>query len=292
VMFDMIKALEDITNVYYWYEDGYLPDILKQLPVKPDFIFHYDIGWYHFLAPHITGLHETTIPKGAFVIDSHFGEDIRKSYFDSNQIDLIFSVTKTHFLNTYPEYEEKFRWLPWSINPEVFKDWKLEKSIDFLLMGLLDDPQIGGYPFRKAVLQKMKDEKGFVHHAHPGHNIGYNDGAIINEAFAQEINRSKIFFTCGSQIGYPVLKFFEVLGCRTLLLAESNQDILELGFKDGVHFIACDRTNFYNKAAFYLEQEEKREQIANNGFHFIHTNHTNEIRAKQFINEIKAFLTK
>ena len=79
----------------------------------------------------------------------------------------------------------------------------------------------------------------------------------MNEKYAQELNRAKIFFTCGSALRYPLLKFYEAPACRTLLLAEPNQDIFDLGFKDGTHFIACEVEDFYDKAKYYLQNKKK-----------------------------------
>ena len=134
----------------------------------------------------------------------------------------------------------------------------------------------------------MRDEKGFVFHPHPGHNAPEN--SVINEKYAKELNRSKIFFTCGSEFKYPVLKYFEAPASKTLLLAESIPDILDLGFKDGVNFVACDRSNFYEKAMYYLENENERMQITENGYEFIHANHTDDARAKNFVNEVQEFI--
>ncbi|NLY80088.1 MAG: glycosyltransferase family 1 protein, partial [Lysinibacillus sp.] len=105
-----------------------------------------------------------------------------------------------------------------------------------------------------------------------------------------ELNRSKMFFTCGSSYKFPVLKFFEAPACKTLLLAEANPDILELGFKDGVNFVACDKTNFNEKAMYYLKNEKERMRITENGYKFIHANHTDDVRAKNFVNEIREFI--
>lgn len=296
--YDSIQAIEKFAEVKYWYEDGNIHDIIKTLNFTPDFIFHYDIAWGYALAPNITGLNEVDIPKGCFVIDCHYSPSVRRKYFEDSKIDLIFSVTKTRFLQTHPTYKDKFRWYPFSINSNIFKNYQFEKDIDFLLIGQVYDklnktgyktntPE-GKYPFRDEVLDKMRGVNGFVFHSHPGHSAPEN--SLINENYAMELNRSKIFFTCGSHLKYPVLKYFEAPGCKTLLLAEAIPDILELGFKDGVNFVACDQTNFYEKAMYYLENEKERMRITENGYKFIHANHTDEVRAKNFINEIRKLI--
>lgn len=296
--FETIQAIEKFADVRYWYRDGNIHDILAQLKFQPDFIFHYDMGYGYALAPRIAGLHEVDIPKGCYVIDAHYSPGERRKYFERNKIDLIFSATKSAFLKTYANDKDRFRWLPFSINPAVFKDWQLEKDIDFLLIGQLYDRQKktgyqtmtpkGRYPFREVVLEKMRGEKGFVFHPHPGHTASAK--ALVNERYAKELNRAKIFFTCGSRLQYPVQKFFEAPACKTLLLAEPVPDILELGFKDGENFVACNQSDFYEKAMYYLKNEEERKRITENGYRFIHSKHTNDVRAKEFVAEVQKFL--
>ncbi|WP_449539524.1 glycosyltransferase family protein [Ferdinandcohnia sp. Marseille-Q9671] len=298
--FESLQAIEKYADVRYWYNNGNIDDIIGRLNFRPDFIIHYDIAWGSALSPSISGLNKIDIPKGAFVIDIHYNTGARRKYFVNNKIDLIFSLTKSAFLKTYPEYNEKFRWIPFSINPDVCKDWQLNKEIDYLLMGALYDPEgktanlsktgKGKYPFREEVLMKMRQMDGFVFHPHPGHQGKQKHGTYLNEMYAKELNRSKIFFTCGSSLKYPVLKFFEAPACKTLLLAEPVPDILDLGFEDGVNFVACDKTNFYEKAEYYLENEEERQRITENGFNFIHSQHTNDVRAQEIVTYIKEYI--
>lgn len=299
----MITALEEYADVTYWDQDGDIRDIIDELKIEPDFIFHYDVAWNHAFAPAISGLDQVDIPKGCMVIDVHWTKQARVDYFINNNIDLIFSISKHPFLSVWPEFEDRLHWWPWAVDPEVFKDWNLEREYDYLLMGLVyadhmpgrgvrNNTRKGEYPFREEVLKAMLDTPGFQFHQHPGH-LNKNP-YFANERYAQELSRAKIFFTCGSSIagGLPVLKFFEAPACRTLLLAEPNQDIDELGFQDGVNYVACDRTNFKEKAQYYLEHEEERNAIAEAGYRFIHQHHTNQVRAKQFVDAVQALIAK
>lgn len=296
--YETITALENFAEVRYWHRDGNIKDILKKIDFKPDFILQYDVAWGYAFSPIISGLGQIDIPKGCIVIDIHYFPYVRRQYFKDTAIDMIFSLTKAPFLKTFPEYQGEFRWWPFSVNPGIFKDWQLEKENDYLLMGQVYDPDgsnktntpKGRYPFREEVLKKMRDIDGFVYHAHPGHDAPPT--AILNEKYAQELNRSKIFFTCGGQYKYPVLKYFEALACRTLLLAEPVQDILDLGFKDGHHFVACDLSNFQEKALYYLDHEKERQLITDNGYELIHTYHTNDARAQQLVHYIEEFLAE
>lgn len=238
-------------------------------------------------------LDKIDIAKGCFVIDVHWEKTKRLMYFLRNKVDIIFSVTKSPFLTNFPQFKQRFCWTPFAINQDIIKDWNETKEIKFLLMGLVYDgtsahPPKGRYPFREAVLRKMNQVEGFHYHPHPGHLT--TRARMVNETYAKELNRAEIFFTCGGVFQYPVIKFFEALGCRTLLLAQPNPDILELGFQEGKHFVACHSENFFEKAMYYSKNREERERIMDNGYRFVQTNHTNDIRAQQMLSSIEQLL--
>ncbi|SDC38998.1 Glycosyl transferases group 1 [Shouchella lonarensis] len=303
---DMITAIEKHAEVRYWHKDGRLTDILSQLAFTPDFIFHYDTGHKAKpFAPDIKGLAQTKIAKGCFVIDAHTNEALRAAYFKDNRIDLIFSVGKHAFLTAFPRFKKKFRWLPWAINPKVFYDRKQKKEMMLLLMGLVHTPTAankgyktpakGKYAFRDHVLSVFRDHPDFFYIPHPGHLTDKEKG-MMNENYAKAINRAHIFFTCGARIprvgSYPVQKFFEVPASKTLLLAESNRDIEELGFVNGVNYVACTTDNVYKKARYYMKNPAERIKITEAGYKFIHKKHTNDVRAKQFVEMVKDFLLR
>ncbi|MFD0829720.1 glycosyltransferase [Neobacillus sp. M.A.Huq-85] len=311
IKFDIIEAIAEYAEVTWWFEDGDIRDILKRTKAKPDFIFHYDVAYGYKTAPRITGLDQVDIPKGCFISDLHYHpsekaqiknhEQTRIDYVTKNNIDLIFAVSKHSFFQVYPQFKDKHRWFPWSMNPNVIKNWNRKKDIRFLLMGQLHidspnppkrNPPKGDYKFREVVLEKMQRVEGFVFHPHPGHLVGASENAFVYDKYAKELNRANMFFTCGGQFKFAVLKYFEAPGCKTLLLAEPNKDVLDLGFKDGVNFVACNEDNVYEKAMYYDQKVEERNQITNNGYEFIHKYHVNSVRAQQFIRYIEDFLNK
>src|SRR5699024_2853021 len=123
VKYEFLEAIEEFANVSYHHEDGDILDILKQQKNRPDFIFHYDITAQHLLSPKIVNLDKIDIPIGAYVIDAHWKNDKRREYFQKNNISLIFSVSKHAFLERFPEFKSKFRFMPFSINPKIIRNW-------------------------------------------------------------------------------------------------------------------------------------------------------------------------
>jgi len=288
---DFIIELGKHAHVQVWNKDGWeINYILKTLKMKqfvPDFIFHYDFAYNYHISPRIYGLSNTKILKGVYYIDLQTQTAERKEFVYKNKINLVFSPYKDFFFRTLPELKNKFRWLPFSINPDVYKDWKLQKDTDFLFMGRSWGEW---YPFRGKVLKTMGNMEGFVYHKHPNEGNPKEEEVFLGERYAREINRAKIFFTCGTKFNYPVAKYLEVPACNTLLIAKGNKDLKDLGFVNGKNFVECTDDNFYDLAMYYLKHEEERKRIAENGYNLVHLRHTNSIRVVEFINTIKSYL--
>jgi hypothetical protein len=281
------KELAKITNLMIWRESGEIKDIIKQLPKKPDFILiQNDIGGF---GPVVNGLADIGIPTGLFINDAHRFVDERKAYIQKNNIQYLFSVVREKFYELYPMYRDRFIWFPHYINPEIFKDYKEEKKIPLLMLGAVSDL----YPLRQKILKFYQNNKNFVYQSHPGYRQFSEDNKeLIGENYARLINQAKIFFTTGSVLKYPVLKYFEVPACKTLLLAPTFKELEDLGFIPGKHFVAINETNFASLTNAYLNNEKARNEIIEQGHKFILENHTLEIRAKQLVEKIKEIISK
>ncbi|GAB3064498.1 glycosyltransferase family protein [Virgibacillus ainsalahensis] len=284
------QELSNAVNVMLWRKPGHINYILKQLPARPDFILLLnDMG--HQISPMIKGLAHTGIPSGLFVNDVHRLTKQRKSYIEKNNISYIFTIVRNKFLKTYPEFKHKMEWFPHFVNTELYKDYDLKKDINLLMMGAVNH----FYPLRRQILKSYKGDRHFVYHRHPGYrNFSETEERqhFIGQTYAKEINRAKIFFTCPSVLNYPVTKYFEVLACKTLLLAPAFEELEDLGFIPGVHFVSIDENNFKEKAAYYLKNERERQKIAEQGYYFIHQKHTSKQRTDQLVKKIENILQK
>ncbi|MCQ6280423.1 glycosyltransferase [Bacillus sp. EB600] len=284
------KELSQKTNLAIWRDSGQIKDILKQIPFTPDFILiQNDIGGS--LKPVVNGLSEIKIPAGIFIEDVHRFINRRREYIKSNNIQYIFPNYKRIFFKIYPEFKSRFCWFPHHINSEIFKDYGLPKEIDMLLMGAVN----GGYPLREKIVKQFKKDPRFVYHRHPGYRKYTEEEKtqiFVNEKYAMEINRAKIFFTCGTARKFPVMKYFEVPGCRTLLLAPQLKDLDDLGFIPGEHYVRITKDDFYKKAEYYLKHEDERNRIADQGYQFVQTQHTTKKRVEQLITKIEEILGK
>ena len=279
----LINELCKQVELKVWHNRGHISRILDHINFEPDFILLND--YKPDYCPLIKGLKHCDIPVGIIMHDLHYKISQRKKFIENENIQHIFSIYRDPFLKWYPEFKDKLVWFPFHVPIHVFKDYKNEKIYNLLMMGAMDQRY---YPLRKKIFDKLKDEKGFQYYQHPGYGaVDKGDGVILTgAAYAKEINRSKIFLTCDSILHFPLLKYFEVLACNTLLLAPSSQELEDLGFVDGETFVAINETNFKEKAYYYLENEQERNKISTQGYKMINNKHSTKIRVMQMIQYI------
>ena len=284
----LIDELYKQAELRVWHTHGHISRILNNIDFEPDFILLND--YKPDYCPLIKGLKHCDIPVGIIMHDLHYKIYQRKKFIEKENIQHIFSIYRDPFLKWYPEFKDKLIWFPFHVPTNIFKDYNNDKIYNMLMMGAMDERY---YPLRKKIFDKLKDEKGFQYYQHPGYGaVDKGDGGVIaGAAYAKEISRSKIFLTCDSILHFPLLKYFEVLACNTLLLAPISQELEDLGFVDGETFVAIDGSNFKEKVHYYLEHEQERRQIAKKGCKMISENHTTEIRVRELINHINKFVT-
>ena len=287
-LWDELKKISNCvlltTTQYHPAED--IEEIIQMSPFTPDFIiinefvnFHHNWG--------ITGMEKVKIPIGYLPHDIDAAIALRREFMSQDNINLIFPLYKESFLRNYAEFTDKMRWLPHHVNTEVFKDYHMKKDIDGLLIGRVKQEY---YSLRKKILKKMDGHPGFVYVLHPSDHDPPKSIALEGEEFAKFINQSKVFFSCCSTLRYPLLKYFETLGCRTLLLADTCSDLTELGFIPNEHFVEINEDNFYEKFLYYINNWEERERIATDGYQFIREHHSTSARAQQLLSYIHEFL--
>lgn len=282
------EELAKAVNLTLWRKPGHISYILQQLSNRPDFILLLnDID--KEMSPMIKGLTNTNIPTGLFVNDVHRFPNLRRNYIAKNNINYLFTAVRDKFIEIYPEFINKMEWFPHFVNIELCKDYGLEKDINLLMMGAVNDY----YPLRKKIIESYKGNEDFVYHSHPGYRkFDEKEGnqIFIDQKYAQEINRAKIIFTCPSVLNYPVIKYFEALACKTLLLAPTFNELEDLGFIPGFHFVPIGEDNFKEKAAYFLTGEEERQKIVDQGYNFIRQRHSVKLRTEQLVKRIENIL--
>ena len=209
-------------------------------------------------------------------------------------------------LTMYSRLVQKFgipmEWLPFSIDPAVFKDYHLPKIYDVLNLGTF----AGCYPLRLKIHDALKSRGDIKYIC--GEDFlaqGYPSMGIMTDEFAEIINKSKIFTTCTSTFKYPGLKLFEIMACNSLLMCDRPYDAEELGLEDRVNYVEVNSDiwsgidkhgnstfgegNFSDLIKFYLKNDEAG-RIARKGYELVHSRHTNQIRAKEFLDILSRHL--
>lgn len=287
--FKEVLAAQPDVQVCFVEQGGYAPNIISKLEFKPDFIYIDNFTHNRRLSTLPTGLNEVQIPKGMLYHDVQRSKQAFSSYMLKNDLDLIFVHYRDAFLKFFPQLHNRLRWLPNHVYKPVFHKYKVKKTIDYLMMGHV----ARFYPLRKEIVKRREELKGLVLHEHPGYKSFTSqekESLFLDERYAEEISRAKMFLTCGSQYDFAVGKYFEVPACGTLLLASDFSELADLGFKSRENFISIDKTNFVKRAKYYLEHEDERKEICLEGYNLINSRHLTDIRVREFISEIWKFL--
>ena len=93
-------------------------------------------------------------------------------------------------------------------------------------------------------------------------------------------------------MGIPGIGFVEAMACGCAFIGQTVGYYEDYGMKEGVHYIGYDGTkkDLVNKIEYWLkpENQEKLEQIANNGYKFVRTNFKGEIITEKLLSQIIA----
>ena len=220
------------------------------------------------------------VPKGLLIEDQHGpNPEFSKKYFDDG-FGVFFTRYKTGILDKHPHLvKSKIRWLPHSIDPLIFKDYKLEKKIDSLMIGSKGSRV---YKLRNKIHNKLNGQPYYLNVDRPPETVKYvKKKWPVGNDYAKLINSSKITFTCSSVLNYVVLKFFEIPSCRSALFSDYIPEMGELGFKPNENMVEV-KGNIRNLVQKWLASSELK-HISDNGYNMVHSNHTAKVRAKQFM---------
>lgn len=213
-----------------------------------------------------TGLYPPFFPKGIF--DEYFDSDIQD------------------YLYIQP--------LLGAANPQVFKDYGFSKEYDVMLFGRLGS---NFYPLRTyfdKILKAQTDIK-YYSERNPPYLFYEKDedaGVPIRANYAKAINRSRIFLTCCARYKNPILKVFEALACKTLLMCDRPMGAEEIGLVDGETYVEVDQDNFLEKIRYYLRRPDEIKRISENGHRLFLARHTVEKRAAEFKELIEKVISK
>lgn len=283
---------------FAWNERGYdLAQVMAEFfpHGRPDAVF---LNYNHAYTPRLHGLNELAIPIFAFVGDHYDFTDttprarMKQEFFSglANLAALVsaYPHTNADVAMALGRPDIPFIYLPWAIDPSVFRDLGWRRPYDIACMGALTESK---YPFRRMVrawLEEQRQLRLFGKKRVKGSGGSDHDG----EAFNLALNKVYSAFTCASALRYTLMKFFEIPASGALLFGEATPELSALGFRDGEHYVAVSPENYRDRMLHFLagKGRDEAERIRLAGRDFVQREHTWERRIPVLLAQMRQLL--
>ncbi|BCX15612.1 MAG: hypothetical protein KatS3mg097_504 [Candidatus Parcubacteria bacterium] len=229
--------------------------------IQPDFILVIDDSSHYILD---VNYH----PKVIWIIDSHTSFICDKVMVKS--FDIVF-VAQKEYVEKFKKYNQHVYWLSLACDPDWHSKQNLEKIYDVAFIG-----QMGRGWRRKLLINLKKD--------FPNSFISSADCKDIGKIYSQA--KIVVNYNVNNDIN---MRVFEALCSGNLLLTNKIKDngFNEL-FEDRKHLVVYNGTyrDLKEKIKYYLENEEEREKMAENGRNLALSLHTYQQRADFMVKKI------
>ena len=186
--------------------------------------------------------------------------------YNGHAFDTVFSFDRSA-VQAYSKFGIKdARYLPLGMSPFLHRKLDLEREHDVTFIGNI-------HPNRKPFLERLQQ----------------HFDVLVRRAFMDEmvaiLNKSRIVLNLGIGPTGIQQRVFEVLGCGSFLLTNEIPEADRL-FEDRKHLVYFNDENIIDLVAFYLEHDEEREAIAEQGYREAHDKHTLQHRIEQMLKEV------
>jgi GR25 family glycosyltransferase involved in LPS biosynthesis len=221
------------------------------------------------------------VPLFSILVDQH-------SFIDDDQV--LISVknnfTLFHrykFNNFHKDLSKKIKtiYLPHSVDTSIYKNLNLNKEIDLLQTGAISSV----YVLRNSIKNFNFKKINYKFIERPN-----DDGRKkwpVGDEYISILNKSKFSLSCGSKYNYPVLKYFEIPACNSIIYGSFFKELEDLGFSPGKNFIEANTSNPDDHISKLLKNETLINDLYKNGMKLIKERHTNDIRAYQMIKKLR-----
>jgi len=179
-----------------------------------------------------------------------------------------------------PEYQRRYaaNYIPF---PWWSDDYYKEVSKDINVMYTTANSPF--YPMRYEMGLNELEMQTF----YPIMKYGMADDRLPFDRYIEYLNRSRIFAFDGSFWDLCVLKYIEGMCCKTVMVAPTSLDTPELHLLNGGNYVQVSENNVFGVIKQLLKDEKRMETIANNARETFLKYHTTNIRAKQFVEQVK-----
>ncbi len=194
------------------------------------------------------------------------GHGRRDIAYSGSAYDRVYTFDKSA-IEEYKNYGIKdVRWLPLCMSPAVHKKMYIPKVHDVSFVGNI-------YPNRERLISRLRERFD----------------VFVTKAYMDEMvkvfNESKIVLNLGIGNTGIQSRVFEALGCGSFLLTNEIQQDARL-FKDRKHLVYFNESDIEEAVAYYLENEEEREQIALHGYLEANRAHTYDHRVEAVLKDL------
>lgn len=266
---------------YYGTEDNlHVPDILEKHP-DVDLVLMMQLQF----GRHYTGIRDVELPTVCWVED-YFPRhhDIKNQWLRWHEFDLVF-LTQQYFLPVFDEFQvngvipgnTERAWLPFSVDTKTYFETPFkEKETDVVA---LFNAHAFEYPNRAAVVDELNDMLGVKVLAKLANRP--SDG-VYHRSYVRALENAKIGVASLDQHGSCNQRHYEIPACGTLLLTDGPpRDFPALQFREGEHYVLYDGiSDLHDKVRYYLEHDDERLTIAQNGHTLVTGRHSNTNRAR------------
>jgi hypothetical protein len=241
-------------------------------------------------------LHKLDKTKCLFLNKEYKNLNQKIEFINKNNIQIVFTAH-----HSFKEWNSRcpnatFYKIPFAYNQDIFTDYQEKKIYDLGFTGNLFNkgPYIGdeimGKNFnnvRERIFDKIKTEPFY---SNLQMLLG-EDVYLKGKQYGKTINSSKIWICTPSAIDLVGTRFYEIMGCNTLLLAKviENENIYDGLFEEGKHFIGFkdDLSDFTEKVKYYLSNEVERVKITKSAYELVNTKHCWKHRVDKIVQILK-----
>ncbi len=261
---------------------GYNPidlnEALDVCPFKPDIILISDAINLHAA---VRGLEKTDIPVAFYGIDAPMNAFWQRDYAAFCDLTFLDQKAEVETLRRLiPERSHSIHWLPLAADPKIYHRSPTEKLYDVAFVGSLNFQQ---RPKRTWILRALKRH----------FDLCIFDGGGNRSLGAAEVariyNQSKIVINENLFPGVN-LRTFEAMACGACLMTEESDGSWKTFFQDGEHLVVYRPDNLVARVRELLEDDRKRETIAEQGRREVLAEHTVDKRAGQLLMVMEEYL--
>lgn len=218
------------------------------------------------LGSHPRGLEKLSIPKAAYLIDTHIHKDLHLQI--AKNFDVTFLAQRAYIDEFKGNGIKNVFWLPLACDPQIHGKAEREKEHDVGFVGSLTDDR------RVSLLMRLAEKM----------DVGYKR-AFLRE-MADFFSGSRIIFNNAIRNDLN-MRVFEAL-CSGSLLLTDPADGLDEFFTDREHLVVYNDENIIELAEHYLRNPEEREAIADAGRREALASHTYEHRVEDILRVVES----